>query len=242
MAPAALNVYFKKTRSHFFGLLSVLFLLLIYEGSNTALYENQQIQVRNSAEVMIKRTLWFVGLRENWLLWAAYLLLLGWAFWLAKEQQVLDFKFVYFPYVVFESTLYGLVFGLVAGQLTERTSLAALLQGDSAAANVGAKMVLALGAGIYEELLFRFVLTSLLLLIFKQLVGDKNSVYIVLAVIISALLFSGFHYLGGREIFTLDSFLLRFYGGVILGALFVIRGLGVAAYTHTMYDLLLIFR
>jgi membrane protease YdiL (CAAX protease family) len=241
LLPAALQTYFKQTRSHFFGLLSILFLLVIYESSSASLYAEQKIQIRNSAEVMIERMLWFMGVRNSLLLWAVYLLILAWAFWLAKKQNLLSFKFVYIPYSIFESTLYALLLGLIAGKLTERTSLI-LQQGQEELATMGAKMTLAVGAGIYEELLFRFFLISLLILIFDKLAGGKRPVYAVLAVALAAILFSGFHYLGGREAFTFDSFIFRFYAGVILGMLFVLRGIGVTSYTHALYNLLLIFR
>jgi membrane protease YdiL (CAAX protease family) len=107
---------------------------------------------------------------------------------------------------------------------------------------MGAKMTLALGAGIYEELLFRFFILSLLLLIFDKLVGGKRVVQVLLAILISAALFSGFHYLGGREAFAFSSFWFRFYAGLILGALYVVRGIGVTSYTHAIYNLLLILR
>jgi hypothetical protein len=244
LMPKALDAYFKKTRSHFFGLLSILLLLLIYEGSSAKLYADQQIQIRNSAEVMIHRMLWFMGVRNNLFLLAVYALALVWAFWLAKKQQLLDFKFVYFPYSIFESTVYALSLGMIAGNLTERTNAITMtvLQAKASVADVGAKVTSAIGAGIYEELLFRFILISLLLLIFEKLVGGKQLVYTFLAIAISAILFSAFHYLGGREAFMLDSFAYRFYAGVILGVLFVVRGIGVAAYTHAIYNLLLIFR
>jgi hypothetical protein len=242
LVPATLQDYFKYTRSHFFGLLSISLLLLIYEGSIATLYENQQIEVRNSAEIMIKRMLWFFGLRENVLLWAAFLLLLGWAYWLAKKQQLLKLKFVYLPYIIFESTLYAMIFGLVVGELTQRFSLMALLQSNGPETDMNVKMTLAVGAGVYEELLFRFLLLSLLLLIFEKLAGGKRLFNVILSVVISALLFSGFHYLGGRELFTFESFMFRFYAGIILGGLFVARGIGTTSYTHALYNLLLLFR
>ncbi|MDZ7361725.1 MAG: CPBP family intramembrane metalloprotease [candidate division KSB1 bacterium] len=244
LMPQALDTYFKKTRSHFFGLLTILLLLLIYEGSSAKLYADRQVQIRNSAEVIIERFLWFLGVRNNIFLWAVYLLVLVWAFWLAKKQQLLDFKFVYIPYSIFESTFYALSLGLIAGQLTERTNniLTIAWQNQQQSAEVGERAIRALGAGIYEELLFRFVLISLLLLIFEKLVGASKMVQTIFAVIISALLFSGFHYLGGREVLTPESFAYRFYAGVILGVLFIVRGIGVTSYTHSIYNLLLVFR
>ncbi|MCG3121183.1 MAG: hypothetical protein ALAOOOJD_04183 [bacterium] len=243
--PHALDEYFQKTRSHFFGLLSIFLLLVIYETSSAKIYADQQIHIRNSAEVMLQRFLWFMGIRNNLFLWAVYILALVWAFWLAKKQNLVDFKFVYFPYSIFESTLYALLVGMIAGQLTERTNGLAMrvLQNKTSITDVGANLTSALGAGIYEELLFRLILVSLILLIFEKLkFGGGRLIHAAFAVIISALLFSGFHYLGGREAMAFDSFIYRFYAGIILGALFVVRGIGVASYTHSIYNLLLILR
>jgi membrane protease YdiL (CAAX protease family) len=240
--PTTLQDFFVKTRSYFFGLLSILFLLLLYEGFSAALYENQPIQVRNSAELILKRAFLYFGPYGPWLLWTTYLLLLVWAYWQAKNQQLLDFKFIYFIYIVFESTLYALAFGLLVSQLTAYTTSLFLVQTSAPATDLSGKVLLAIGAGVYEELLFRFMLISFLLLVFNRIAGGNRPVYIVLTLFIGAMLFSGFHYVGGREVYTFDSFLFRFYWGVILGSLFVIRGLGVAVYTHTIYDMLLIFR
>jgi hypothetical protein len=244
LMPKALDTYFKKTRSHFFGLLAIFLLLVIYEFSSAQIYADQQVQIRNSAEVLIQRFLWFMGIRSNLFLWAIYILAVVWAFWLAKKQNLLDFKFVYFPYSIFESTLYALSLGMIAGKLTERTNSITMAapQNQAPTADLGAKATSALGAGIYEELLFRLILISLFLLIFEKLIGGKKSVHTVIAVFLSAVLFSGFHYLGGREAMTMDSFAYRFYAGVILGVLFIGRGIGVASYTHAIYNLLLIFR
>jgi hypothetical protein len=244
LMPKALDAYFKKTRSHFFGLLSILLLLVIYETSWSQIYADQQVQIRNNAQIMIQRTLWFMGIRSNLFLWAVYLLALVWAFWLAKKQDLLDFKFVYFPYSIFESTLYALLVGIIAGQLAIRPNNVTMLalQSPAVDATFGAKLTRALGAGIYEELLFRFILVSLLLWIFEKLVKAKKLVYTLLAVAISAVLFSAFHYLGGREAPSMESFTYRFYAGALLGVLFVVRGIGVAAYTHSIYNLLLVFR
>ena len=240
--PTTLQDFFVKTRSYFFGLLSILFLLLLYEGFSAALYENQPTEVRNSAELIFKRTFSYIGPYGSWLLWTIYFLLLVWAYWQAKNQQQLDFKFIYFIYIIFESALYALAFGVLVSQLTAYSASLLTIQASTPATDVSGKVLLAIGAGVYEELFFRFMLISFLLLIFNRMAGGNRPVYIVLTIFIAAALFSGFHYVGGREVYTFDSFLFRFYWGVILGSLFVVRGLGVAVYTHTIYDMLLIFR
>jgi membrane protease YdiL (CAAX protease family) len=56
----------------------------------------------------------------------------------------------------------------------------------------------------------------------------------VLAVVVSAVLFSLHHHL--REDFDRGVFLFRTMAGVLLGFLFWFRGFGVCVYTHAIYD------
>lgn len=243
--PKAVEVYLKKTRTCFFGLLSIVPLMILYE--STTEYLNRQPQdtviakpeIRNSAELLIKRVLWFAYIRQNLLLWAAFGALLLWAFWLAKKQGNADFKLVYFPYQIFESLMYALFFGFAIGKLAALLNLQANGQPQNA---LSQKMVLALGAGIYEELLFRFVLVSALAIVFRKVLNTKPFYYNLLAVLLAAAVFSYYHYWNNAEVLTTDSFLFRFYAGCILGTLYVLRGIGVTVYTHSFYDLLLLFR
>ena len=101
--------------------------------------------------------------------------------------------------------------------------------------------MLSLGAGVYEEFLFRVVLISLFSLIFSKVVGLKRITSLGLAVIISSLIFSGFHYVGiFGEPFLLQTFVFRFIGGLVLSILYVTRGYGITAYTHSFYDLFIV--
>ena len=97
-----------------------------------------------------------------------------------------------------------------------------------------------LGAGIWEEFLFRFLLISVLSYFF--LYFFKKNIYIIYSSIIcSAILFSLFHYIGySSEIFQLYSFTIRFVGGMLLGYIYFIRGFGIAAMTHFCYDFFLV--
>ncbi len=243
--PKALEVYLKKTRTYFFGLLTIAPLLIVYESASEYLSRQSQAnvlantEVRNSAELLIKRVLWHAQVRQNVFLWAVFIAVLLWAFWLAKKQGDVDFKLVYFPYQIFESLVYALVFGFAVSKFMAMIKLQA---GAAPPNSMSPKMALALGAGIYEELLFRFVLVSALAYLFRKVLTSKAVYHNSLAVLLSAVVFSLYHYWNNAEVLTTDSFLFRFYAGCILGALYVLRGLGVSAYTHTFYDLLLLFR
>ena len=237
--PQGLQTYYRTTRSHFFGLVVILLLLVIYEAGSARLYAQNLLAVKNSAELMIKRVLWIIGMRQDWMQWLVYFLFLGSAFWFARKQKEVSIRFAYFPYAIFESLVYALFFGTVVTLLTKTVSVRFL--GDEAtAAGLAAKMVLALGAGVYEELAFRLILITALLFVFQRLIPGKAFIRTAIAIVISAALFSAFHYMGVSEKFSSDSFLFRFYAGVILGTIFVLRGIGIAAYTHAFYDLFLI--
>ncbi len=104
--------------------------------------------------------------------------------------------------------------------------------------SVGQELVLSLGAGIYEELLFRLILVTGLFALLRLLPISNRAQYII-AAIIGAFLFSLAHYVGalGYE-FTLSSFVFRFLMGLALNALFLFRGFGIAAMTHALYDVI----
>jgi len=242
--PKAIGIYLKKTRSCFFGLLAIAPLLIVYESASEYLHRQAPgivavPEVRNSAEILIKRVLWFAHIRQNIFLWGVFAVLLLGAFWQAKKQSDLDFKLIYFPYQVFESLVYALVFGFAISKLTIYLKLQANEQTQN---SLSMKMTLGLGAGIYEELLFRFVLVSVLALVFSKVLKTKPIYHNSLAVVLAAVIFSLYHYWNNTEVLTTDSFLFRFYAGCILGALYVVRGIGVSVYTHSFYDLLLLFR
>jgi len=95
-----------------------------------------------------------------------------------------------------------------------------------------------LGAGIYEELLFRLILLSLLLWGLRAL-GVPRPAAALGAVVASSLLFSAAHYIGAYgEPIHWFSFLFRFLAGVFFGVLFLYRGFGISVGAHAGYDVL----
>ena len=103
------------------------------------------------------------------------------------------------------------------------------------------KLYLAIGAGIFEEIIFRLLpiglISYLMLKVFKL---DKISIFIPL-ILISSFIFSGFHYIGSfGENFNWSTFLLRFSAGCYLGILFTFRGFGICVISHIIYDFIII--
>ena len=102
---------------------------------------------------------------------------------------------------------------------------------------------LAVGAGVFEELVFRGLGVVALLWILRHAFGLDRISGVLLAIIAAAYLFSDYHHWGRYgEPYTQGVFAFRFYAGVLLGAIFITRGLGIAALTHAFYDMVLILR
>jgi hypothetical protein len=100
-----------------------------------------------------------------------------------------------------------------------------------------AQLMLALGAGLYEELLFRVVLVGALGTVARRALGLGAVAAGAVAVAGGALLFSVAHHVGAYgDPFTVQAFTFRLVAGLFFSALFVLRGFGIAAWTHALYD------
>ena len=63
------------------------------------------------------------------------------------------------------------------------------------------------------------------------------------ATVVGAFIFSAFHYVGPLgDSLELGSFVFRMIAGLLLSGLFLLRGFGVAAWTHALYDVFLTLR
>ncbi len=141
------------------------------------------------------------------------------------------------------SVLEGLVYALLLGPLAVILTgyslqvLAAVPQQH----DLTAQLVASIGAGLFEEFVFRLLLLSLLCWLFmrcSKAFALPRYLGLGLAVLLSALLFSLFHHVGqGVEHLDSKVFLFRTMAGVILGLLFIFRGIGICIYTHAIYDL-----
>ena len=114
--------------------------------------------------------------------------------------------------------------------------------------NLWANMVTALGAGIYEELIFRLVLMVVLMMIFQDALGFSHKQAIICSVLISAALFSAHHHIviihgqvGQTTAFSWAAFSFRMIAGIYFAVLFALRGFGITAGTHALYDILATF-
>jgi hypothetical protein len=100
-----------------------------------------------------------------------------------------------------------------------------------------AKTVSYVGAGIYEETLFRLGLFSLIVLAAGRAV--PSLLVIPLAMLASALAFAAAHHLGAHaDAVDNKVFVFRTLAGIYFCVLFLFRGFGIAAGAHAFYDVL----
>jgi membrane protease YdiL (CAAX protease family) len=107
--------------------------------------------------------------------------------------------------------------------------------------SLGETLVLSLGAGVYEELVFRMMLCTGLAMILRNGLKFSARTSLLLLVVLSATLFSAYHYLG-HEAFNWRIFVFRLGAGVYLAIVFLARGFGITAGSHMAYDILIVIR
>jgi hypothetical protein len=238
-----LQRYLELTRSPWYGYLFSLPLLALYQISALLANLGSRRQVINGADALVQGLLNSIGLHGwlgSWLLLAA---VVGAAIYrLDAPHRKGKPETSYFVPVLLESGLYALLFGNVVAVLTALVlPHSGFLAAGGMGISLGQSVAASLGAGLYEELVFRVLLAGGLIWGLSR-IGWKPAAATVTAVLASSLLFSLFHYVGPLgEPFRLTSFTFRFIAGVVLAVLFAVRGFAVAAWTHALYDLFLIF-
>jgi len=97
-------------------------------------------------------------------------------------------------------------------------------------------VVIAAGAGLHEEFVFRAGLMGGLAFLLEYGLGRRKAWMV--ALVVSALVFAGVHHLGSAgEDFTVVAFTYRSLAGAVFGVIYQLRGFAVAAWTHSLYDL-----
>ncbi len=198
--------------------------------------------LRSGADAWMRRGLAAAGLSDPWFLpLLLVVILMGWQIARSRDWR---FSPSILAGMIFESLFWAIAL-LGVGRLVDlgfsyleqdRWPLLALEPG-SARPQLSA-LIGYVGAGVYEETLFRLMLVpafyaTLRLLQMPQVLASSW------AVTASALLFALAHHAGmPGEPFTWYAFIFRWMAGVFFAWVFVLRGFGIAVGTHTAYDIL----
>jgi membrane protease YdiL (CAAX protease family) len=229
--------YFQLSRSPAYSLAFAIPLLLAYESLALLLNQSDLYGIRNSADVFLKLLLTYVGIHGFFGFGAAMIVALLLFRLVGGMPRLGRLRPSVLVCMLGESLVYSLVFGAVVSALVH-----ALLS-QPLSLSRPAQILVSLGAGIYEEFVFRVLLLGILVFVLHRLLRVQGVLAYGLAALLGAALFSGFHYIGPfGEPFRIPSFLFRFIAGLVLTGLYYARGYGITAYTHSLYDLWVTFQ
>lgn len=233
----AASRYFTESRAPRYSLLFALPLLLAYEGLAWFLTDPTEGGLRNGADVIIKSVFLAFGGQRGLL--AFEVLLAGLGIWLVVRdwhRHRGPLRPAVFGGMLLESAVLAVLVGLVVGRATN-SLLQILAVGQAGALDLPNQLMISLGAGIYEELLFRVVLVGALAAAGTRLMGWAPRTAGIVAALVGALIFSAFHYIGAYgDPLELPSFLFRFLAGLVFSGIYLLRGFGIAAWSHALYD------
>ncbi len=235
--------YWRDTRAPRYSILFVVPLLLLYEFLARMLSGEEGI--RNGADVLLKSLFVLLGGRHGLTAFAVVLVGTGIVLVARDWKRSGAPRAGYFAGMFGESVVYAALFGAVTSTLTglllHGPRALAIVQGH--ALGFPTEIMVSLGAGIYEELLFRVVIVSALARLATAGFGWRPWVGGAFATVVGAFIFSAFHYIGPLgDTLEVGSFVFRMVAGLLLSGLFLMRGFGVAAWTHALYDVFLTLR
>ena len=246
--------YFEASRAPRYSLLFALPLLLLYEGLAAVLSGNPAGDIRNGADVIL--TGLFISVAGAYGPLVFVTLMAGVCIWLiARDMRKhgRSIRPMIFGGMLAESLLLAFLCGAIVSTATSQllgafSPLGAVETTDSVLSLVQPqtlswprRLMISLGAGLYEELLFRVLLVSGLTLIAKRALGWKPLAAGIGATLLSALIFSIFHYIGPLgDPWELRSFVFRLIAGLFFSGLYILRGFGIAAWTHALYDVIVL--
>jgi hypothetical protein len=228
--------YFQATRHPWPSFLFLLPLLLTYEGGVLWLGGTEPDALRNGADAWLRWGMDVIGLELAWGPPALIaVVFVGWC-WLRRGDRPSDTVGVVsgmgIEAVFFALGLWGLSRGL--GPALDHFGIE--LSWNASTVEAVGQAVTFIGAGIYEEVMFRLLLFSGLLLLLR-LAFIPSLFAVPLAAAASAAVFSAAHHVGPfGEPFTGYVFLFRTLAGVYFAAVYQLRGFGVAAGAHALYD------
>lgn len=147
------------------------------------------------------------------------------------------------PWVILESTVYAMLLGGIVLTMMQFLGLGALLAAgaEGLELDVLSAFVLSIGAGLYEELVFRLILMGGMFWAGVRWLNWPGWLAGIVALLISSLAFSAVHHVGSLgEPFVLGVFMFRFFAGIVLAGIFYARGFAVVVYTHAIYDIIVL--
>ncbi|OHB58619.1 MAG: hypothetical protein A2Y12_08365 [Planctomycetes bacterium GWF2_42_9] len=256
---AAKNGYFGRTGRSIYALIFLLPFIILYE--ILVLKINPQILVDPASHirggvvafVWIQNFLHYIGMNGK-VSWICAPLVIIVTLIVLQITSRLPWKIVWSDFLVMTGecitiSLPLIVLAMVLNRPSQQGQRLAAVLPEMASMmsghNFSMDIITGIGAGIYEELIFRLVLICLLMLFFETILGVNKTNSILFSILISAVLFSLHHhfvFIHGRfarsELFALAPFIFRTIAGMYFAVIFVVRGFGIVAGAHIFYDII----
>lgn len=232
-----LGFYLTQSQRPLVSLFFILPILATYEIGVLVLAKN----MHNGADIWLRQLLNVFGLSGYFLLPTLMIAVL--LAWHHTTHQPWKVPWNVLSGMVVECVLYALVLVALANicaglfKSLDKSSIAFAIPVLASFQNTLEKIVAYLGAGVYEEVLFRLLLIPFAMWLIR-VAGGPRKVQLIGAIVATSLLFSFAHYIGRYgDSFEWATFIFRFAAGIIFAVIFVCRGFGIAAGTHAIYDI-----
>lgn len=238
--------YWAMTRRPLPCLVFVLPLLLLYEVGVVWIGGASADSLRTGADAWMRRALLSLGMSGIWTLPLGLALILF--IWQAADRRTWKVEPGALGLMLAESLVWGVALlglsrgvdlgvGVIEQAAGVTLQVAGQAQGEGDP-KFSALLISFLGAGIYEEALFRLALVPLLYGAFRLTMAPRWASW-AMAAATAAFLFALAHHAGSQgEAFTWYAFSFRWVAGLAFGVLFALRGFAVAVGAHIAYDVM----
>ena len=229
--------YWRSTRSPLYSFLFTVPLFLIYEIGIFLTSSDDMFVLRNGADALMRQILATFGITG--LYWIGVIFFIGFIITFILQRKFWEETQIhsdYFLLMTVESVGWSVLIYFLM------TNVYLLLMNPTGSMLVQ-QVTLAVGAGIYEEFLFRVLLIAGISVILGFIFQWSDKTRNWAAMVIAAGIFSSFHFIGEYgDFFSFNIFMVRFLAGIVLGTLYFLRGFGITAWSHAVYDLIVLTR
>src|SRR5712692_8231699 len=220
-----MRAYWQDSRKPRYSLLLALPLFLVYQVLEALEPPTHGGALRNGADVILETLFSRLAGPRGPMLLAVCLVAVG--LWLVIRDYRKSGRELYFAVLLLmllEATVLAFCFGIIVSAITAQLvrPTAMLQQQDVAQLSVPTRIMLSLGAGLYEELLFRVLLVGALAAGARIVLGFGKAASGIFATVTGAIAFFAFHYIGPYgEPLQIQSFVYRAISGVAFSALYL---------------------
>ncbi len=227
------SAYFTNSSHRFYGAVTALVMLSLYE--IFIMWEaSAGLMVRNAPEAWLRNILNFLGVSHYHI---SFIMLTA---ALVAMPVFYDSKVRFNGKTILLMILESIMWGAFSGFLIRLVMINLLFAAGTISGSLIGDLGLAIGAGLFEELLFRVILTTLLIKVTLKTIRVKW-LAILISILVASFLFSLAHYVGNAaDTLELYSFLFRFLAGIWFTTLYAIRGFAIVCMSHAFYDIMVI--